>query len=252
MEGQTQESAETYFTTYMDDSDHADTKYLVAWEDTYVMGILNALKGENIDEDYKAEFLEGEPVVATCGGSQAIADVLKTPNENSFGKLQVVAYSADLLNGPVSADSSKAGAMVKTEVGFGSRNATVSFEGAFAINYYFAPNSYVDSHIIFYYWTADDYAAASMLSPANATGKMTMQVNSDGTYWAQISGIAAKQLDDTFYVAAVYTSDLETRCTGVIAYSLSKYCMNNANHPLMAEFAKATAVYGHHAKQYFS
>jgi hypothetical protein len=164
----------------------------------------------------------------------------------------VVAYSTDLLNGPVSADSSKIGAMVKTEVGFGSRSATVSFEGAFAINYYFAPNSYVDSHIIFYYWTANDYAAVSTLSPANATGKMTMQANSDGTYWAQIGGIAAKQLDDTFYVAAVYTSDLETRCTGVIAYSLSKYCMNNANHPMMAEFAKATAVYGYHAIQYFS
>ena len=97
MEGQTQENAEAYFTTYMDDSDHADTKYLVAWEDTYVMGVLSALKSENIDEDDKAEFLEGKPVVATCGGSQAITDVLKTPNENPFGKLQVAAYSADLL-----------------------------------------------------------------------------------------------------------------------------------------------------------
>lgn len=94
MQGQTQESAETYFTTYMGDSNHADTKYLVAWEDTYVMGILDALKGENIDEDYKAEFLEGKPVIATCGGSQAILDVM---TDATFGKLQVAQYSADLL-----------------------------------------------------------------------------------------------------------------------------------------------------------
>lgn len=94
MQGQTQESAESYFTTYMGDSDHADTKYLVAWEDTYVMGILDALKGENIDEDYKAEFLEGKPVIATCGGSQAILDVM---TDATFGKLQVAQYSADLL-----------------------------------------------------------------------------------------------------------------------------------------------------------
>ena len=97
MQGQIRESAEAYFTTYMNDADHADTKYLVAWEDTYVLGILDALKGDGIDEDYKAEFLEGKPVVATCGGSQAIVDVLKTPGENIFGKLQMVSYSADLL-----------------------------------------------------------------------------------------------------------------------------------------------------------
>lgn len=97
MEGQTQESAEAYFTTYMQDAEHADTKYIVAWEDIYVMGILSALNGENMDEDYKAEFLEGQPVVATCGGSQAIVDVLADAAKNPFGKLQVAAYSADLL-----------------------------------------------------------------------------------------------------------------------------------------------------------
>ena len=94
MQGQTMESAETYFASYMQDADHASTKYLVAWEDTYVLGILNALKGENIDTDYKAEFVESKPVVATCGGSQAILDAFM---DASFGKLQVAAYSADLL-----------------------------------------------------------------------------------------------------------------------------------------------------------
>ena len=80
-----------------------------------------------------------------------------------------------------------------------------------------------------------------------------MQKQPDGSYWAQISGIAAKELDDTYYVAAVYTSDLDRCCTGVIAYSLSKYCMNNAaNGSDMQEFAKATAVYGHHARVYFN
>lgn len=94
MQGQTVESAETYFTSYMQDADHADTKYLVAWEDTYVLGILNALRGEDIDANYKEEFVEGKPVVATCGGSQAI---LSAFTDATFGKLQVVGYSADLL-----------------------------------------------------------------------------------------------------------------------------------------------------------
>ena len=164
----------------------------------------------------------------------------------------VVDYSASLFTGPVAVDPSKIGTMAKTETGFSTRSATVSFDGAFAINYYLAPDSYIDSSITFYYWSSSAYAAVTELSASNATGKLTMQKQPDGSYWAQISGIAAKELDDTYYVAAVYTSDLDRCCTGVIAYSLSKYCMNNAaNGSDMQEFAKATAVYGHHARVYF-
>ena len=164
----------------------------------------------------------------------------------------VVSYSDDLFKGPVPADNNKIGSMGKTDFGFSARSATVSFEGAFAINYYFAPDSYVDSNITFYYWNANDYASVTELTASNATGKLMMQPNADGTYWAQISGIAAKQLDDTYYVAAVYSSDLQKCCTGVISYSLSKYCMKNSTNVNMADFAKATAIYGYHAALYFS
>ena len=165
----------------------------------------------------------------------------------------VVSYDPALFAGAVPADPSKAGSFAKTEVGFSSRSATVSFDGAFAINYYFQPNAAIDGEISFYYWTAEDYAAASTLTTANATGRMLMTVNGDGSYYARVTGIAAKQMDDTYYVAAFYTSDFEVCCTGVIAYSLSKYCMNNAvagNE--MQELAAQTAVYGHHAKLYFN
>ena len=42
-----------------------------------------------------------------------------------------------------------------------------------------------------------------------------------------------------------------THCTGVIAYSLSKYCLNNANGN-MGALAQATAMYGYYAAQYFT
>jgi hypothetical protein len=76
----------------------------------------------------------------------------------------------------------------------------------------------------------------------------------DGSYSAQVTGIAAKQIDDTFYVCGVYTSGGNTYCTGIIAYSLSRYCKNNAGSadPGMQELAKATAVYGYHAANYFA
>ena len=54
-----------------------------------------------------------------------------------------------------------------------------------------------------------------------------------------------------YYVAAVYTDAAgNTHCTGVIAYSLSKYCMNNANGK-MGALAQATAMYGYYAAAYF-
>ena len=79
-------------------------------------------------------------------------------------------------------------------------------------------------------------------------------VASGSTYWGQVSGIAAKSLDETYYVAGVYTdADGNTYCTGVIAYSLSKYCMNNAKPGKdMQALASATAMYGYYAKLYFT
>jgi hypothetical protein len=61
-------------------------------------------------------------------------------------------------------------------------------------------------------------------------------------------------LDDTYYVAGVYTgADGNTYCTGVIAYSVSQYCLNKAvDGSEMQQLAGATAMYGYYAKQYFT
>lgn len=101
MQGETAESAESYFTTYMEESDHAGVKYIAAWDDAYVMGILEALEGENIDDSNKAKFLEGAPFIAGCGGSQMLLDVLTGTSQfaavPSLGGLQTVVLSTDLL-----------------------------------------------------------------------------------------------------------------------------------------------------------
>ena len=165
----------------------------------------------------------------------------------------VTAYDAGLFAGAVPADSTKVGGFAKTERGFSQLAATVSFESAFAINYYFTPNSFVSGNVSFYYWTSDAYGTADVLTAENASGMTTMTMNSDGSYWAQVTGIAAKHLDDTYYVAGLYTDgDGNTCCTGVVAYSLSKYCMNNAvDGKQMQDLAAATAMYGYYAKAYF-
>ena len=102
MQGTTQESVKAYFETYMSESDHADVKYIAAWEDTYVLGILDALDGENIDSSNKAKFLEGAPIMAGCGGNGTMLDVLAGTSAytsvTSFGEIRTVLYSQELLS----------------------------------------------------------------------------------------------------------------------------------------------------------
>ena len=180
------------------------------------------------------------------------ADALINAALTAEQKAMVAAYDASFFAGAVAADSSKTGNFVKTE-GFTSKSASVSFEGAFAINYYFTPSAAVAGDVTMYIWTPKAYAAAEALTADNAE-PVTMAPQSDGSYWAQINGIAAKHLDETYYVAAVYTdAEGNTHCTGVIAYSLSKYCINNAvEGKAMQSLAANTAMYGYYAKLYFN
>ena len=101
MQGESQDSAEVYFDTYMESKDHADTKYIAAWNDDYVLGVMEALEGETIDAGIKQTFLEGKPFITGCGGKQAMVDVLAGNSQYSnlaaFGGIQTIAYSQDLL-----------------------------------------------------------------------------------------------------------------------------------------------------------
>ena len=164
----------------------------------------------------------------------------------------VTAYSEDLFLGAMAADPAKAGTFAKTDRGFKGASATLSLDGALSLNFYFTPDAENTGEIVFYYWSMEDYAAAETLTAENATGSKTMVSSGNGTYWANISGIAAKQLDDTFYCVGVYESDSGTCSTGVIAYSISKFCMYQAaGTSNVRDLAAALGVYGYHAKAYF-
>lgn len=129
----------------------------------------------------------------------------------------------------------------------------MSLEGALCVNYYFTPSAAVSGDMILYIWTPEVYAAADVLTADNAA-TVTMAPGADGRYWGQVSGIAARNLDDTYYVAGVYTDENgSTCCTGVIAYSPSQYCISKAvDGNKMQALASATAMYGYYAKVYFT
>ena len=102
MEGETRESAEAYFTAYLEEKAHASTGYLVAWENAYLLGILDALESEGMNADNKNRFLEGAPFLGSCGGSKEVLDVLTGDSRYSsiqvLGVIQTVQYDPALLN----------------------------------------------------------------------------------------------------------------------------------------------------------
>ena len=125
---------------------------------------------------------------------------------------------------------------------------TVSFEGAFEINYYCVPAKTPVDGVTMYYWNQADYDAAEVLTAENATAAIEM--NGTDTYQAAIKGIAAKDLDKGIYVAFVYDHGTTTYSSGVLAYSIGTYC-NASVGGNAGELAKATAVYGYCAKLAF-
>ena len=161
-------------------------------------------------------------------------------------------YSADMVASVTRVDSTKLGSFASTATGFSKRYPTISFEGAFSINYYFTPNKVVDGDITLYFWNQSDYEAAEQLEVENATSAQIMTGESE--FWAAVTNIAAKEIDRTVFVCAVYT-DINgvTHCSGVLNYSIGAYCVSQAAGTLqIAPFAAATAVYGYYAKNYFA
>ena len=162
------------------------------------------------------------------------------------------AYRADMVSAVPAAPTDKQGVLANNQ-GFASRKPAISFEGAFCINYFFTPNYAPASGITLYYWSLEDYNTNSVLSPSNATGSFKLTGSGTGEYRGDITGIAAKQLSEAVYVAAAYKDSNGTVWTsGVLGYSIGAYCSSQISKGgTIADLAKATAVYGYHAKAYF-
>ena len=136
--------------------------------------------------------------------------------------------------------------------GFNKRTPAVSFEGAFEINYFFTPAYAPVDGITLYYWTEADFEANEVLTVDNATGSLKLEGTGTEQYRGDIGGIAAKNLSENIYVAAIYSDGTTTWTSGVLGYSIGAYCGRLAtNGGTIADLAMATAVYGYHAKAYF-
>ena len=161
------------------------------------------------------------------------------------------AYREDMVQAVPAASNAKQGNFLSNK-GFATRKPAVSFEGAFCINYFFTPKYAPVDGITLYYWNEADYNSVAVLNTANATGSVKMDGTGVGQYRGDVVGIAAKNLTEAVYVAAVYSDGTTTWTSGVLGYSIGAYCSGQAaNGGTMGNLAMATAVYGYHAKAYF-
>jgi hypothetical protein len=182
-------------------------------------------------------------------------DALVNAELTEAQKALVVAYEDVTFPGAAATVVPHVGDFAKTEAGFGGKSASVSFDGTFSINCYYTPDKTVQGSVTFYYWSADAFTGADTLTAENATGVVPMYATGNGLYWAAVTGIAAREIDKPYYIAAVYEdADGNSYCSGVSVYSISKYCVSKAgsSNAALAEFAKTTAMYGYYANAFFS
>lgn len=164
----------------------------------------------------------------------------------------VESYRSDMMQTLEDPDQSKLGYF--SQIGnISRRGRTVSFEGAFNVSFYCTFATQPLDTVTMYYWNAAAYKTANTLTPENATATIRMEKISTGDYRGTINGIAAKDLDKSFYVAFAY-SDADTQyATDLQAYSIGTYCTISAEKEnAIAPFAAATAVYGYYANKLFN
>ena len=134
-----------------------------------------------------------------------------------------------------------------------SRGVSLELEGA--INVVFTGGATVEvaeAKILF--WSEDDYNALDELTAENATKVEDMTLRADGKYEYIYERIPAKDMFKAIYSCMMFTDvDGNVHYGGVVPYCAERYTymnMNNANANL-ATLAKAMAVYGAAARDYF-
>ena len=178
-------------------------------------------------------------------------DSLMNATLTSAQKALVTSYNSNMVTTVTQASGSKLGEFIN-DSSYTKRYPTISFEGAFGINYYFQPSETVTGDVTMYMWSLEDFNSASVLTRANATKSVKMTLTETGEYLAVLDGIAAKDLDKAAYVTFVYSDGTTQHCGGVIGYTIGLYCKSQASKTgTLAELSKSCAVYGYYAKQLF-
>ena len=178
--------------------------------------------------------------------TNALANANLTAEQRAYAK----EYSEVTFSKVTSCDTSKAGEFTKQGTGTFVYPQADFDDATCTLTYNLNTSKQVTGEVTMYYWTQDVFENTSVLTKENATGKVTMTLNDKGVYVAELSGIATKDIHDAIYVSAVFESESETNCSGVLAYSVAEYCKIKAQTESdIQELAQAAAIFGYYANQ---
>ena len=128
-------------------------------------------------------------------------------------------------------------------------------QAVLAINYYYMPTYTPDEGSVkLYFWSYDTFWGEDMTTADNADIVLDMIDIGDGWYMESVTGMAARQIDDTMYVSMTYTSGGKSYCSGTVPHSINSYCadlIKDADTDAERELAEAIVVYGYYADAYF-
>lgn len=158
-------------------------------------------------------------------------------------------YRADMVAKTPKVEQSKVGAFTKTAKSAVLYPTADFSSNLFTLSYNLKLKNTSPEAVNLYYWDSTAFDFADVLTKENATGVITMSLDSDGTYKADIENIKALEMDKTIYVSIVYTLESGELCTGVTAYSLAQYLKANAGGTSeLSALAQASVVYGYYSK----
>lgn len=97
-----QANAQTWFETLMSDASNASVKYLCAFDDSFIIGVMDALKGSAVSDDVKNTFLSGKPFMTGCGGAENVYAILRGESDytdiaSQFGGICSTTYSPSMI-----------------------------------------------------------------------------------------------------------------------------------------------------------
>lgn len=172
------------------------------------------------------------------------------------------AYSADMLQSVISADSAVIGELTRDRVNCPTFIPSLILEGIITNNYSFMFTSEIMSKVdtaSVMFWDKETYeqllAAGEVFSESNATLIKDMELGTDGTFKGGYDRTAAKNMGDSLYICAmVTTTDGHTYYSGVASHSAHAYIsgMLSSTVENLPELLKSLTAYGDLAKIYFA
>lgn len=97
-----QSEAKSWFETKMSDASNENVKYLVGFDDAFIIGVMDALNGSAISDDIKENFYAGKPYMTGCGGAESVYSILRGESDYSkiadeFGGVMSTTYSSSMI-----------------------------------------------------------------------------------------------------------------------------------------------------------